>query len=164
MNKNGFFLAEETLKIVVAVICISFLIFILGKMYYSYSVDEEKQQAKDTLAHIEKEINSMKEGDVREIMVYSPRYSIVREQIDYWIFMGFDKANRPKYCVEKRWEGCLCVCKNIWVEALNGYEEKCEICASSDSTGLSKIRVDFKELPLALSVKKMDNQLIVKRG
>jgi hypothetical protein len=164
MDKRGFFLAEETLKIVVAVICISFLIFILGKMYYSYSVDKEEQQAKDTLAHIESEINSMKEGDIREIMVYSPGYSIVREQIDYWIFMGFDNANRPKYCLEKKWEGCLCLCKNIWVEAFNGYEEKCGVCILSDSKGLSKIKVDFKELPLALSVKKMDSQLIVKRG
>ena len=57
-NKKGFLLAEETLKIILALICIVFLVYFLVYLYFS-NVDSKKlEQAKSSLDYLFKEINS----------------------------------------------------------------------------------------------------------
>jgi len=159
MNKRGFFLAEETMKIILAVICLGFLLFVLGKMYYSYTVDKEVQQAKDTLARIEKEVNSMKDGDKREIVLYGP--GPVWAGTNYWILIG-GGVDIPNFCSEKGWSDCLCLCKNIWVEAINSYKSKCDetdVCVSFSGKTLSAPRRDLKNLPITILVTQKGNAL-----
>ena len=48
-DKKGFFLAEETLKIVIAVIVIIFLIYFLASLYFSGKDSEELKFAEDSL-------------------------------------------------------------------------------------------------------------------
>ena len=55
-NKRGFLLAEETLKIIIAVICIVFLVYILVAVYNSHSADKKIEQAKEVLLGTEKEM------------------------------------------------------------------------------------------------------------
>jgi hypothetical protein len=163
MNKKGFFLAEETLKIIIAVICIGFLIFILGKMYYSYTLDKTVQEAKDSLARIEKEINSMKGNEEREIVIYKPSPPGLIGAIgkDYWVLVSFDMSV-PDFCNEKGWNSCLCLCKNPFGIPLIGkdLEEKCDekdICVSFPQKRLIPFQKDLKNLPITLLVKQTVN-------
>lgn len=160
MNKRGFFLAEETMKIMIAVICIGLLLFVLGKMYYTYTFTKDVQQAKDTLARIETEINSMKEDGQREIMIYSPEPSL--STVDYWILISFDDTKKPKFCTEKGWKNCLCFCKNIWVERLKTYESKCDetnVCAYFSGKELPSFKKELREIPVSLKITHTDNAI-----
>jgi hypothetical protein len=68
MNNRGFLLGEETLKIVVAVISILFLVAFLGALYYGGFGDNDKKLAKASLEHLIKEIDA----GVTEIEIYNP--------------------------------------------------------------------------------------------
>ena len=147
-NKKGFFLAEETMKIILAVICLGFLIFVLGKMYYSYTADKEVQQAKDTLSRIEKEINSMKEGEKRDIIIYSP---------NSWFLVGFGKQEMPVFCSEKKWESCLCICEKITkLDTFSGKtaKDKCDNICVSFSEKVSAPQIDIENPPITILVSK----------
>jgi hypothetical protein len=68
MNRKGFLLGEETLKIILAVIAIGFLIYFLGSLYYNSVRDKKVDVAKSSLEHLINEINS---GST-EIEIYNP--------------------------------------------------------------------------------------------
>jgi len=151
MNKKGFFLAEETMKVLLAVICLLFLIFVLGKMYYSYSEGKEVQQAKDTLSRIEKEINSMKDGEKKEIILYGPP---PKKGFYFWILTSFNGQVKPVFCNEKKWENCLCICKDPTIKTLIEKCDEDEVCVNFPNEKLSSISKDLKDFPIVISVKK----------
>lgn len=158
-NKKGFFLAEETMKIILAVICLGFLIFVLVKMYYSYSGDAS-QQAEDTLKRIETEINSMKEGDSREVSVYSPLG---------WTVGGFSDDKTPgnvALCLEKSYEkkdgSCLCVCKKNFFQK----EKPCEgngVCSFFPNKKFSSGVIIIENPPVVISITKNSNMISFSR-
>jgi hypothetical protein len=154
LNKKGFFLAEETMKILLAVICLLFLVFVLGKMYYSYSIGKEAQQAKDTLAAIEKEVNLVKSGEPREIVIYSPAPGKIEGIFNWWVLVGFNGAEKPTFCYEKGWNNCLCMCKNSYGWT-NTQKEKCDddkICVSLSDKKLVTQPIELLDLPMTLSI------------
>jgi len=159
LNKKGFFLAEETMKILLAVICLGFLIFVLGKMYYTYATDKDLQQAKDTLSKIEKEINSMKAEDSREIVIYGPVPGTFTGKVNYWILMSFSGQGKPSSCTAD----CLCICKNVWVEAAKSYETKCDedkVCASFSGKTLPVQSINLENLPITVLFSQSKNTII----
>jgi hypothetical protein len=154
MNKRGFFLAEETVKIILAVICLGFLIFVLGRMYYSYTADKELQQAKDSLAFIEKEANLMKTDDSREVVIYSPA---PKNLADWWILIGFSGQVAPSSCSGN---DCLCICPNRLVGS--DMKTKCEkdgTCISFSGKILSVQQTDLKNLPITILIKQTKNAI-----
>jgi len=68
MDKRGFLLGEETLKVILAVICIIFLVYLLGSLYYNSVKNKEVGLAKASVEHLVKEINA---GST-EIEIYNP--------------------------------------------------------------------------------------------
>ena len=52
MNRRGFLLAEETLKIIIAVIAIGFLAYFLVSLYFSAQASKELEQAEESLNFI----------------------------------------------------------------------------------------------------------------
>lgn len=86
-NKRGFLLGEETLKIILAVICIIFLVYLLGSLYYNSVRDKEVPLAKASVEYIIKEVNA----GATEIQIYNP---------EGWEILNFK-------------ENLLCICKNI---------------------------------------------------
>jgi hypothetical protein len=161
MNKRGFFLAEETMKIILAVICLGFLIFVLGKMYYSYATDKETQQAKDTLGRIEKEINSMNEGEPRDIIVYSPASGFVKT----WVLISFSGKEKPLFCSEKNWESCLCICEHLKT-SYTSIKDRCnedKVCVYFPAKTLSSQSVDLVNLPITILVKQDKNTISISK-
>lgn len=116
-NKRGFLLAEETLKIVIAVICIGFLVYFLMSLYFANLNKEKLQQAEATLKTSEESIkvaleNLKEEG--KELHLKNPTG---------WSLFNFAGEIKPNLCGG---ENCLCICERTWFSAFDGQAKKCD--------------------------------------
>jgi len=115
-NCKGFLLGEETLKIILAVISIGFLIFLLTALYYSLTGSEKIKQADASLNNLVlNEINLVDSGQYTEKQVHVPN------PLDWIIlsFIGEDK--KPNSCLG---ENCLCICE----EAIDLFDWQIKRC------------------------------------
>jgi len=107
MNKRGFLLAEETLKIILAAIAILFLVYFLFALYFSSISAEKLRQAESILkASLEKSI---------KITIERVRSSGTSESISVpnptgWYVFGFISDPKPNSCTGKN---CICICENV---------------------------------------------------
>lgn len=113
MNKRGFLLAEETIKIIIALVCIIFLVYLLLSIYLSNVQGEKFKQASAVLIN---STNSIKEviervnsgqgnvgGISQEFLVHEP---------EGWYFFSFvGNEIKPNSCAGA---SCLCLCDNVW--------------------------------------------------
>ena len=106
MNKRGFLLAEETLKLIVAVIAIGFLVYLLIALYFSFRTSQELEQAKSSLNFLLSEINSGKE----RVEIYNPK----GWWIGTWDQLG---VPYPKSCSNLGWASCICICEEDSAES-----------------------------------------------
>lgn len=99
MNKKGFLLVEETLKIVIALISITFLVYFLVSLYTTNQNNKNLELAKASLEHLIGEVNS----DVTQVEIYNP---------PGWVIISWPfKGERPNSCSNLGWVNCLCVCE-----------------------------------------------------
>jgi len=124
MNKKGFLLGEETLKIIIAVICIGFLVYLLFSLYYAHARNKELEQAKASLEYLIKEINAER----TEVRIYNP---------EGWDISSFKKPERiPNQCLSKGWESCICICQPAGTHAIKTTLNACNtalgICKESE--------------------------------
>jgi len=108
-NKNGFLLGEETLKVVIAVICILFLVYLLAHIYYTNKDSRDLKLATASLENLIRDINSGKNSTE----VYNP---------SGWRIVSWDGENTPvevtgakipASCLNMGWSSCLCICKPL---------------------------------------------------
>lgn len=85
INKRGFLLGEETLKILIAVIVLTFLFYFLVSLYFSTQNSKEIEQAEESLNFLISEA----EAGRMNIEIYNPK--------NWWILNFEDK---------------ICICKN----------------------------------------------------
>ncbi|MFH0972865.1 MAG: hypothetical protein V1768_02655 [Patescibacteria group bacterium] len=116
-NKKGFLLAEETLKIIIAVICISFLAYFLISLYMKSSADEDLEQAKASLEYLVEEINA----GHSPVEIYNPKGWVLSS----W---GSGVVPLPKSCDNLGWKNCLCICdeSTLVTWTLDGLSEDCD--------------------------------------
>ncbi len=101
MDKRGFLLAEETLKIILAVISIGFLAYLLFSIYSVRRESRDLELAKSSLEHLIKEIDV----GATEVDIYNPADS-------WWYVVSWPIiGEKPLYCENIGWEKCLCICK-----------------------------------------------------
>lgn len=113
MKKRGFLLAEETLKMIIAVIVIIALMGLLAKLYYGYKNDKELEQAEATLERLKQEISSLEEGQTKTFEIYNPVDAGFDKDGDHWTLMSWPiNGKLPKQCSTKGWGNCICICKN----------------------------------------------------
>ncbi|MDD5700263.1 MAG: hypothetical protein PHH00_03705 [Candidatus Nanoarchaeia archaeon] len=99
-NKKGFLLGEETVKLILAVIAILFLILFIVFLYNNFSKDQELEQAKASLDYL---ITQIKSG-AAQAEIFNPKdWGVVSFPF------GDDKI--PKSCSSVGWESCICSCK-----------------------------------------------------
>jgi len=108
MNKRGFLLAEETLKLVIAVIAIGFLVYFLVSLYFSSQSSKELGQAESSINFLMNEIEAGKTA----VDIYNPK--------NWWILSS---------------NGELCICKDNQYASCN---EKgvCEISEFAIEAGI----------------------------
>lgn len=99
-NKRGFLLGEETLKIVVALICIIFLIYLLTSIYFSKINETKKIEAKNTLEKIYEIITNSELSGSQEYYILNP---------SRWYLFSFTNK-KPNACAN---ENCICICDKV---------------------------------------------------
>lgn len=104
-NKGGFLLAEETLKIILAVIAIVFLIYFLGALYFS-KINSDKLKKAEALL---KESDESIERKIQNLNIINPvDFQLINP--NGWHLLGFTTSTRPNSCLGK---SCLCICDGI---------------------------------------------------
>ena len=102
MNRRGFLLGEETLKVVLAVICIIFLIYVLASLYYGGFGDEDLKLAKASVKHLADELNA----GATEIEIYNPEDWVILNlpQNEEWICIceKSDKCDPDENCARPK--------------------------------------------------------------
>lgn len=100
-NKKGFLLADETVKIIIALICIGFLVYFLSMLYFSKTDDKKKGEAESALERIDDILRAIPTGTSEIQSIGSPRG---------WHLYSFISETKPNSCVG---ENCLCICDSV---------------------------------------------------
>jgi hypothetical protein len=102
MNKKGFLLTEETLKIVIAVIGLVILVYFLIAFFYSGNAAEKQRQAASFIDVISNNISDLSvEG--KTIYGLQPK--------GWWVFGFVGNDEKPNSCSGKN---CLCICDKVF--------------------------------------------------
>jgi len=101
MNNSGMLLVEETLKMIIAVIAIGFLVVFLVSLYFTKVSGNELNQAN---ANIEL---------IRKTVLNPPQDAISLNNPVGWNLFYFSKENSPNACAN---ENCLCICDELTLD------------------------------------------------
>lgn len=149
-NKKGFLLAEETLKIILAVIAIGFLAYLLFSIYNANKSAKDLELAESSLNHLAEVINS----EAIETEIYNPTTK------DAWYIASWPTSGeKPLYCENLGWDKCLCICKFGALQIINpsklsNFCDEKGVCLES----LAKVNDDgnfyiqIKDPPLELKI------------
>lgn len=107
MNSKGFLLASETVKIVIAVICIVFLVYFLTALYFNKVAEEKGRQAASTLINSTQSIKVFI-NDVKQDKT-SKTY-ILQNPIGWYVFSFTGTEKKPNSCSNSN---CLCICEDV---------------------------------------------------
>ena len=154
INKKGFLLAEETLKIIIAVICIIFLIYILVAIYNSNTSDKKIEEARGVLDRTQSIIFSLAEGAIESQDIANPKG---------WHIYTFTGEAKPNSCLN---DNCLCICDNVLVEQIKSQAKKCDekgvcIVIPALSTSDLDLKITGTEELLFIGIKKLEGQILV---
>jgi len=113
-NRRGFLLAEETLKVILAVIAIGFLVYLLFSLYKAGKDSKDLELAKESLSFLQQEMNAEKTS----IDIYNPE----GWNIGMWphpvlvsgsLGIGAEaEMQYPNSCSNLGWESCVCICED----------------------------------------------------
>jgi len=139
MNKKGFLLGEETLKIIIAVICIGFLVYLIAAVYFSVSDGQKSKEAEASLTNvISTEITRINSGgEYNQQGVHIPNPS-------GWYIFGFvGNVKKPNQCTE---QNCICVCRAILINLFDRQIKQCDEKGSclivSNLNDFEKIKIE----------------------
>lgn len=150
-NRRGFLLGEETLKIIIAVICIMFLVYLLFYIYYARINDKKKVEAGESLGRIAEII-----GDTNAI---EQNYEIPNPA--GWYLFSFTQDIKPNSCAN---ENCICICsKKIGIPLLNTEERQAGECSEKGACRIVKNIVGFEAIKIG-SPDSLTNILIKKES
>lgn len=156
-RKRGFLLAEETLKIVIAVISLIFLVYFLTSLYLAKSSENAIEKAKQVLLESDESvkniIDNLNEGESREIGIQR-----ISQGIDDWHLFGFTQEAKPNSCAG---ENCLCICDDV----LEGRQaEECVkqgVCLVVEALENKKINLELDETLNFITIKKTNNEISI---
>ncbi|MCX6749605.1 MAG: hypothetical protein NTW17_02575 [Candidatus Pacearchaeota archaeon] len=112
-SKRAFLLAEETLKIIVAVIAIGFLVFFLVSLYLNSINAQNLAKATASLGRIKEVIQNPLSTDEVVSDITPPG----------WVIFTFIGEKKPNSCGG---ETCLCICENIRINLFDRQIKECD--------------------------------------
>ena len=132
MNKEGFLLAEETLKIILAVIAISFLAYFLTTLYFNSISNQKTINAEASFERIKDVIKNQESTNETVSDITPPG----------WGLFSFVGEEKPNSCAG---QNCLCICPNkidVFDRQLKECDKKsiCEIVPGLEDFGEIKIK------------------------
>jgi hypothetical protein len=156
-NKRGFLLAEETLKIIIAVICILFLVYLLVALYNSNSAEKKILEAKDVLSRTSSIISSLGDGESENQDIPNPKG---------WHLYSFVGEEKPNSCLN---DNCLCICGATLIKQLKSQASKCDkegTCLVVER--LAATEIDYKISSagnlLFIEIKKQNGRIFVEEA
>lgn len=107
MNKKGFLLGEETVKIILSVIAILFLILFIVYLYNSFTDKQDLQYANDSLRFLVSQIDS---GSTN-VQIYNPSNWIIASfpSVSASGGIGEGLTGMPRECSSLGWKSCICI-------------------------------------------------------
>lgn len=150
MNKRGILLAEETLKIIIALIAIGFLIYFLASLYFANANVQKKQHAAASLERIADVIRNI-QNEVENVTDITP---------PGWYLFSFTDEEKPNLCSSIN---CLCICDNVFL-GIGNQAKKCDkggVCEIvEDLESFEEIKI--KSPAISIEVLKSENKIIVR--
>lgn len=142
MNRRGFFLGETTLKVIIAVLGILILVFLMYKLYDTFSGQDDLKKATATLDEVVQRVSIVQsQGGEIEFTLVNPIN---------WVLVSFASGQNK-----------LCVCEkdtawSVW----KNQEETCKksttgICKTLDATTQKEIEI----LPTNILIKNNNGQV-----
>ncbi len=124
-NKKGMMLAEETLKTVIAVIVIVFLVYFLVSLYFGNLKNDTIKKSEQMLIKsdqsIKNVIESLKEGESKSMILQEISFFG-----DNWHLFSFTgNSEKPNSCAGKN---CLCICDDVIGEDPLGFVKQAKEC------------------------------------
>ncbi|MEI6731172.1 MAG: hypothetical protein WCK90_00675 [archaeon] len=99
---------SETLKILLAVLCIIILLILAYKLYGIFVAKTAVEQAKETLKQIVDEAAALKDGQSKIFLIQSPK----TWALSSWPYIpASGNVLMPNDCVNKQWKSCICLCE-----------------------------------------------------
>ncbi len=150
-NKKGMMLAEETLKTVIAVIVIIFLVYFLVSLYFGNLNEERQKSAEAVLERVSEIIKSSNvSGEVRAIGPAG------------WTIFSFTELEKPNSCAGKN---CLCICDEV-IDVFDRQLKECSdvgrCLAAENLQAFEKIEIKkVTEGTTDIAVKKSENKIII---
>ena len=144
LNKRGFLLASETVKIVIAVICIIFLVFFLTQLYFSKVAEEKGRQAASTLINSTGSIKTFVD-DVKTNKI--PKTYFFQNPVAWYVFTFTGTEKKPNSCSNIN---CICICEDV----ADYFDRQITYC---DEDGACLIIPDLED-------RKIEEEIIAQKG
>lgn len=113
-NKKGFLLGEETLKIIIAVICLLFLAYLIISVYNANSSAKKLEEAKGILARADQIISHLAVGQSESLDIPNP---------EGWHLLSFTQVEKPNSCLGGK---CICICPTPTINIIKSQTKKCD--------------------------------------
>jgi len=162
-RKGTTLLPEEVLKIVVAIICIGFLVFLLISIYLSATGDQKKKQAEEIMNSnngLKAEIERVNAGGAP-----LEQGKLIPNPSGWYVLSFTNGETKPNKCVE---ENCICICEAVTFEIFNWQKRQIEKCDDKGSCVVVSNLENFEKIKIekggiALSITKVNEEIEIKR-
>ena len=159
-NKSGFLLAEETLKIVIALIALTFLIYFLISLYFAKTSETALQRSRNILIEsdesIKNIIENLKESESRETSVPGIHDA---GGFDDWVLYSFVGDLKPNSCLG---QNCLCICDDaITSRQIQRCDEK-GVCAKVPNLD-SNVEIELKDALNFIVIEKINEEIHIRQ-
>ena len=162
INKRGMLLAEETLKMVIAVIVIVFLVYFLVNLYMGKLKDDTLKKSELLLIKsdqsIKNVIDNLKEGESK---------SMILQEISWHLFSFTGNSEKPNSCTGK---SCLCICDEVIGEDPFGFVKQVNecnkngVCAIIPNLKNEELNIELqKDFSTEISISKQNNEVSIKK-
>lgn len=135
MNKKGEgeLLPEETLKIIIAVICITGLIILIAVIYFAVTGNQNTKYAQASVSRIANETKRINSGEINNAT------SSVPNPKGWYVFSFVGQDIKPNRCAGAN---CLCICEKLSIPWINADSRQVKRC---DDKGACIVIVNLKK-------------------
>jgi len=158
-NKKGFLLAEETLKLIIAIIAIGLLAYLLMSLYFSAKTSKEMEQARETLPFLMNETIAGRTS----VDIYNPKGwwlgSWPHEVEKGILFFKEREIQFPKTCSNLGLASCICICEEENAESCDNDG----ICLDNKGFSIEGNSIKIENPPVTVNIDQT-NKILKKAG